>query len=120
MALSHAAGDDLRMGATLQGRTEIDRVLEVLERRGLSPGELRVLLCLLDREASLAELAEALSRPLDEVRRSGGRLTRRGLVRWYHVGRRDETRLTITRDGRATVQALTAEVMQDRRLVFGH
>jgi DNA-binding MarR family transcriptional regulator len=120
MALPHAAGDHLRMGGTLEERTEIDRVLDVLERRGLSPGELRVLLGLLDREASLAELAEALRRPLSEVRRSGGRLARRGLVRWYHFGRRDETRLTITRDGRATVQALSADAMQDRRRAFGH
>lgn len=108
------------MGATLGERTGIDRVLEVLERRGLSPSELRVLLCLLDREASLAELAEALGRPLSEVRRSGGRLARRGLVRWYHFGRRDETRLTITRDGRATMQALTAEAMQGRRRALRH
>jgi DNA-binding MarR family transcriptional regulator len=91
-------------------RTEIDRLLEVLECRGLSLAELRVLFCLLGREASLAEVAEALGKTPREVSRTGSRLARRGLVRWYHVGPRDETRLTITMNGRVTVQALLAKV----------
>ena len=86
----------------------MDRVLEVLERRGLSLGELRLLFRLLDREGSLAELGAALGKPVSDVWQTGNRLARRGLVRWYHVGPRDETRLTITRDGRATVRALLA------------
>lgn len=86
----------------------MDRVLEVLDRRGLSLGELRLLFRLLDREASLAELGEALGRPVSAVWRAANRLARRGLIRWYHVGPRDETRLTITKDGRATVLALLA------------
>jgi DNA-binding MarR family transcriptional regulator len=94
------------MAAPSQERTEIDRVLELLERRGLSLGELRLLLRLLDREASLADIGEALDKPISEIWRTAGRLSRRGLVRWYHVRPRDETRLTITKDGRATVQAL--------------
>ncbi len=94
------------MAAPTQERTEIDRVLETLEHRGLSLGELRLLLRLLDREGSLADIGEALDKPVSEIWRTGGRLARRGLVRWYHVRPRDETRLTITKDGRATVQAL--------------
>jgi DNA-binding MarR family transcriptional regulator len=96
------------MAATTDGRGEMDRVLEVLERRGLSLGELRLLFRLLDREASLAELGEALGKPISDIWRTGNRLARRGLVRWYHVRPRDETRLTITRDGRATARALLA------------
>ncbi len=94
------------MAAPTQERTDIDRMLETLERRGLSLGELRLLLRLLDREGSLADIGEALDKPVSEIWRTAGRLSRRGLVRWSHVRPRDETRLTITKDGRATVQAL--------------
>jgi DNA-binding MarR family transcriptional regulator len=86
----------------------VDRVLEVFDRRGLSPCELRVLFTLLDREASLAEIAEALGKPASEVTRAGRRLATRGLVRWYHVGAREETRLVITARGLATMRALLA------------
>jgi DNA-binding MarR family transcriptional regulator len=94
------------MAETTTERTEIDRVLEVLERRGLSLGELRLLLGLLDREAGLAELGEALGKPVRDISRTGNRLARRGLVRRYHVGSRYETRLTATKQGRATARAL--------------
>src|SRR5215211_4704104 len=99
MGPRQAGGDHGCMAATTQGRSEMDRVLEVLERRGLSLGELRLLFRLLNREASLAELGEALGKPVSDVGRTGNRLARRGLVRWYHVGPRDETRLTLTSDG---------------------
>jgi DNA-binding MarR family transcriptional regulator len=89
-------------------QTAIDRVLEVFERRGLSPSEVRVLLKLLDREASLSEIAEALGKRPSEVTRAGRRLATRGLVRWYHVGAREETRLVITADGLATMRMLLA------------
>jgi DNA-binding MarR family transcriptional regulator len=89
-------------------RTVVDRVLGVFDRRGLSPCELRVLLKLLDREASLPEIAEALGKPPSEVTRAGARLATRGLVRWYHVGARGETRLVITARGLATMRALLA------------
>ncbi len=83
-------------------------MLEVFERRGLSPSELRVLLRLLDREASLSELAEALGKRPSEITRAGTRLATRGLIRWYHVGARDETRLMLTADGVAAMRALLA------------
>ena len=108
MAPHQAGGDHGGMAQASEGRNDMDQVLEVLERRGLLLGELRLLFRLLGREASLAELGGALGKPVGEVWRTGNRLARRGLVRWYHVGRRDETRLTITRDGRATVHALLA------------
>ena len=96
------------MTTTTQERTVADRVLEVFDRCGLSPCELRVLLTLLDREASLPELAEALGKPASEVTRAARRLATRGLVRWYHVGAREETRLLITARGLATMRPLLA------------
>ena len=44
----------------------LDRVLELVEQRRLSAAELRILLRLVDREAGIPELAEAL----DDDRRS--------------------------------------------------
>jgi DNA-binding MarR family transcriptional regulator len=96
------------MTRTTGARIVVARVLEVFDRCGLSPCELRVLLTLLDREARLAEIAEALGKPASEVTRAGRRLAMRGLVRWYHVGAREETRLVITARGLATMRALLA------------
>ena len=90
----------LAAGATL------DRVLELVERRKLSATELRVLLALLDRGACLSELAEALDQRPAEITRAGRSLSMRGLIRWYHVGRRKQTRLEITSSGLTTVRAL--------------
>jgi DNA-binding MarR family transcriptional regulator len=87
-------------------------VLELVERRRLSATELRVLLLLLEQEASLPTLAEALAqRPVD-IMRAGRRLAMRGLVRWRHVGRREETRLVITPAGLATMRALLTAASQ--------
>jgi DNA-binding MarR family transcriptional regulator len=84
----------------------LDRVLELVERRGLSATELRVLLALLDRGARLSDLAEALDQRPNEIRRAGRSLSMRGLTRWHHAGRRKETRLEITSSGLTTVSAL--------------
>jgi hypothetical protein len=84
----------------------LDRVLEMVERRRLSPAELRILIRLVDREAGIPELAEALDeRPLD-VRRYGRRLSARGLVSWRHAGPLKHTQLAITPAGLTTVRAL--------------
>ena len=81
-------------------------MLELVERRALSATELRILLRLVDREAGMPELAEALDqRPVD-VRRCGRRLAARGLVSGRHTGPRDQTRVAITSAGLATVRAL--------------
>jgi DNA-binding MarR family transcriptional regulator len=90
----------LAAGATL------DRVLELVERSKLSATELRVLLALLNRGACLADLAEALDQRPDEITRAGRSLSRRGLIRWHHVGRRKQTRLEITSSGLTTVRPL--------------
>ncbi len=91
---------------SLNARAALDRILEFIGRRGLSAAELRFLLRLVDREAGIPELAEALGQRPGDVRRSGRRLAARGLVRWHHVGTRKETQMAITPAGMTTVQAL--------------
>jgi DNA-binding MarR family transcriptional regulator len=91
-------------------RAALDRVLELVGRRRLSAAELRLLLRLIDREAGIPELAEALGGRPGDVRRGGRRLAARGLVRWRHVGPRKDTRLAITPTGLTTVQALLTAV----------
>lgn len=84
----------------------LDRVLELVGRRRLSAAELRILVRLVDREAGIPELAEALDeRPVD-VRRCGRRLSARGLVSWRHAGPLKHTQLAITPAGLTTVSAL--------------
>ena len=90
----------------LAARATLDRVLELVELRKLSATELRVLLALLDRGACVPELAEALDQRPDEITRAGRRLSMRGLIRWHHVGRRQQTRLEITSSGLTTVRLL--------------
>jgi len=103
-------------------RAALDRMLELLRRHRLSATEMRVLLALLDREASLSELAEALGQRPVEIRRAGRSLSARGLVRWHHVGRRKETHIEITAQGLATIRALlpAAGGMGGRPARFGH
>jgi len=91
---------------TLAAGAPLDRVLELVERRKLSATELRVLLALLDREACLSDLAEALDQRPAAITRAGRSLSMRGLIRWHHVGRRKQTRLEITSSGLTTVGAL--------------
>ena len=94
-------------GATSRtARVALDRVLELVGRRRLSAAELRILLRLVDRDAGIPELAEALDERTVDVRRCGRRLSARGLVRWRHAGTRKETRLGITPAGLTTVRAL--------------
>jgi DNA-binding MarR family transcriptional regulator len=82
----------------------LDRILELFERRKLSATELRVLLALIDRGAGVSDLAKALDQSPDEITRAGRSLSRRGLIRWHHVGRRKQTRLEITSSGLTTVR----------------
>src|SRR5215210_6704166 len=89
-------------------RRAIDRVLAVLEQRRLSPTEVRVLLHLVDREAGLVEVANALGHPPSMITRAAGGLDSRGLIRWFHAAHTKESRLAITADGLATMRALLA------------
>jgi len=114
--LSHPQPSDITRASPCDGPTRavaqatLDRVLELVERRGLSVTELRVLLALLDRGARLSDLAEALDQRPNEITRAARSLSMRGLTRWHHVGRRKETRLEITSSGLTTVRALLTAV----------
>jgi DNA-binding MarR family transcriptional regulator len=88
----------------------LDRILELFERRKLSPTELRVLLALIDRGAGVSDLARALDQTPGEITRAGRSLSMRGLIRWHHVGSRKETRFDITSSGLTTVSALLTAV----------
>ncbi len=90
----------------LAAAATLDRVLELVERSKLSATELRVLLALLNRGACMANLAEALDQRPAEITRAGRSLSRRGLIRWHHVGRPTQTRLEITSSGLTAVRAL--------------
>ena len=65
-----------------------------------------MLLRLVDREAGMPELAEALDQRAVDIRRCGRRLAARGLVSWRHTGPREQTRLASTSAGLTTVRAL--------------
>jgi DNA-binding MarR family transcriptional regulator len=58
-----------------------DRLLESVHRERLSPFDLRVLLRVTDREATVVGLAESLGQPPNVVRRASARLVARGLLR---------------------------------------
>ena len=79
-----------------------------LEQRRLSPTEVRVLLNLLDREASLVDVADALGHQASVITRAAGGLDSRGLVRWFHAAHTKESRLAITADGLAAMRAMLA------------
>jgi DNA-binding MarR family transcriptional regulator len=85
---------------------QLDRILQLFERRKLSATELRVLLSLIDRGAGVSDLADALDQTPGEITRAGRSLSMRGLIRAHHVGSRKETRFDITSSGLTTVRAL--------------
>ena len=58
-----------------------DRLLESVDREHLSPLDLRVLLRVTDREATVVGLAESLGQPASVLRRASARLVARGLLR---------------------------------------
>jgi DNA-binding MarR family transcriptional regulator len=66
-------------GAARQGA--LDELLATIERRELSPTEIRVLLCLTDGDATAAELTDALRQRPAVVTRVAYRLAMRGLIR---------------------------------------
>jgi DNA-binding MarR family transcriptional regulator len=85
----------------------LDGVLELVERGRHSATELRVLLALVDRrDASVAELANALSAPPADLAPAARQLARRGLLRSWHLARTEQTLFALTAAGRATTQEL--------------
>ena len=74
-------------------------MLELLERRRLSPIELRILLALRDGDVAVSGLAESFDRRPEEIRRAAARLYARGLLHWRHDRGRDEPTFAITQAG---------------------
>ena len=96
-------------GAESDASSSLDGMLQLLERRQLSPTELRVLLALRERDAGIVELAGELDVRPGETRRASRRLSARGLVRWRHGGARKTTTLGITPAGLACLRVLCNE-----------
>ena len=87
-----------------------DRLLESVHREHLSPLDLRVLLRVTDREATVADLAESLRQPPSVLRRASARLVARGLLRRRR--RRDrhdhlEVTLATTASGMSALRRVT-------------
>jgi DNA-binding MarR family transcriptional regulator len=59
----------------------LDRFLESVHREHLSPVDLRVLLRVTDREATVRELADSMGQPPTVLRRASARLVAHGLLR---------------------------------------
>jgi DNA-binding MarR family transcriptional regulator len=87
-----------------------DRLLESAHRERLSPFDLRVLLRVTDREATVVGLAESLGQPPSVLRRASARLVARGLLRRRR--RRDrhdhmEVTLATTTSGMSALSRVT-------------
>ena len=87
-----------------------DRLLESVHREHLSPFDLRVLLRVTDREATVVGLAESLGQPPRVLRRASARLVARGLLRRRR--RRDrhdhmEVTLAMTASGMSALSRVT-------------
>jgi DNA-binding MarR family transcriptional regulator len=87
-----------------------DRLLESVHREHLSPLDLRVLLRVTDREATVVRLAECLGHPPSVLRRASARLVARGLLRRRR--RRDrhdhmEVTLATTASGMSALSRVT-------------
>jgi hypothetical protein len=87
-----------------------DRLLESVHREHLSPFDLRVLLRVTDREATVVGLAESLWQPPRVLRRASARLVARGLLRRRR--RRDrhahmEVTLATTASGMSALSRVT-------------
>jgi DNA-binding MarR family transcriptional regulator len=86
-------------------RLALDRVLQLLERRRLSPAEVRLLVALVERDRDLPELADSLGHDSSELRRLGERLYARGFLRWRRRSSREPV-FGITRAGLAVTRPL--------------
>jgi DNA-binding MarR family transcriptional regulator len=84
----------------------LDRVLELVQRRPLSACEFRLLLGLLEHDATISELARALDESPAPVIEAGRRLALRGLVRQRRTGGRRETELGLNTAGLKEIRPL--------------
>lgn len=74
-------------------------MLELLERRRLSPIELRILLALRDGDVAASGLAESFDRRPEEIRGAAARLYARELLDWRDDRGREEPIFAITQAG---------------------
>jgi DNA-binding transcriptional ArsR family regulator len=89
----------------------LDDLLARIERRNFSPMELRVLLWLAEREATPAELREALRGPAGAISHATRCLDMRGLIRRrFERGPRSRFVLSITTAGLLSLQPLVQRV----------
>ena len=93
-----------RLDNAVRGR--LDRVLQLIERRPMSALELRILLRLVDGQATVPALAEALERPTTEVWVAARDLARRGFAVRRSDGPGCESVYATTRTGVTTIRPL--------------
>ena len=84
----------------------LDLLLELLERRELSPEDLRVLLAVAGGELSLGRLAQVLDKPTRLVRRAAWRLYLAGMLRQRHESGSQGPAFAITTRGLAALKPL--------------
>jgi DNA-binding MarR family transcriptional regulator len=89
----------------------LDRFLESVHREHLSPVDLRVLLRVTDREATVRELADSTGLPPTVLRRASARLVARGLLRRRRRPTRHH-RLEVTLATTASGMSALCRVMQ--------
>ena len=94
------------MPAVRWSARRLDVLLELLERRELSPTELRILLAVGHAEAGLEELSVRLAKPKRAVRRSAWRLYLEGMLSQRNDGASQEPAFAITTRGLAALKPL--------------
>jgi DNA-binding MarR family transcriptional regulator len=113
-----ASGDAL---AHQKRCVSLDRFLELIHREDLSPVDLRVLMRVTDREASIRELANSMGQHPAVLRRASTRLVARGLLRRRQrptADRRLEVTLAATATGTGALCRMTQSLREaDTQLV---
>lgn len=93
----------------------LDDLLATLERGELSPTEIRVLLSLAEREATVAELTDALQQRRGALTSVVYRLAMRGLIRRrFETGQRSGFVFAITSAGMLALRPLLQRVTESR------
>jgi predicted transcriptional regulator len=96
--------------ATQSTRVDLDRLLDLIERRTLSVLELRLLLQLEAGAATVPELAETLERETKDVLAAVRRLAQRGFVQRRSIGSHRQGLYCIARPGIVTIRPLLTAV----------
>jgi len=90
---------------------KLDELLATIERSGLSPTEIRVLLWLAEREATAAELTEVLPQRAGAITGVAYRLAMRGLIRRrFENGQRSGFVFAITSTGMLALRRLLQRI----------